>query len=774
MCGIAGIIKLNTNDGSLEAKIEKMQTGLKHRGPDDAGIYISTDKQAALAHTRLSILDLSSAGHQPMSTSDGRYSITFNGEIYNFQELRENLISQGEKFHSQTDTEVILKLYQRIGSDCVQHLRGMFAFAIWDDLEKTCFLARDPLGIKPLYYYQLGTTLVFASELRAVLASGLPAINMSVEGLYGYLTTGSVPEPYTLIADIHCLPAGNWLYWQNGNTTKKQYWQINFTPEAISPPEAEEIVRKALLDSIQHHFISDVPVGIFLSGGIDSTTILALATQTQQSQLSTYSITFAESEFNEGELAQKIANHFGAKHTEYQVTSSFAKSILPDFLAAIDQPSIDGFNTFCVSKVAHDNGMKVVLSGLGGDEIFGGYQSFQKVPQMVEWGKKLNTLPFLRTGLGLGLERWGTSPKIKRLGDFLKQPPTFASAYNTFRGIFSHQEACMIINQLSISIPILPPLVPPYQGGKPESSPLPLARGGLGWGSTPQEACIIINQLSTSIPILPPLVPPYQGGKPESSSLPSVPFQEGKPESSPLPLARGGLGWGSTPQEACIIINQLSTSIPILPPLVPPYQGGKPESSSLPSVPFQEGKPESIPVLPPLVPPYQGGKPESSSLPSVPFQEGKPESSPLPLARGGLGWGSTPEDEVSFLELSGYMRNQLLRDSDIMSMNWGLELRVPFVDKNLLEAVAPIPSNIRLAQGKKLLTQAITEIPDWVVNRPKKGFSFPFENWMNSEFGDYFHNVHQNLNIPPNIPLNPWYRRWSLAILNHWWEQINS
>ena len=619
MCGIAGIIKLNTNYGNLEAKIEKMQTALKHRGPDDAGIYISTDKQAALAHTRLSILDLSSAGHQPMSTSDNRYHITFNGEIYNFQELRENLISQGEKFHSQTDTEVILKLYQKIGFNCVQNLRGMFAFAIWDDLEKTCFLARDPLGIKPLYYYQLGTTLVFASELRAVLASGLPAINMSVEGLYGYLTTGSVPEPYTLITDIHCLPAGNWLYWQNGNTTKKQYWQISFTPEAISPPEAEEIVRKALLDSIQHHFISDVPVGIFLSGGIDSTTILALATQTQQSQLSTYSIAFAESEFNEGELAQKIANHFGAKHTEYQVTSSFAKSILPDFLAAIDQPSIDGFNTFCVSKVAHDHNMKVVLSGLGGDEIFGGYKSFQKVPQMVEWGKKLNRLPFLRTGLGLGLERWGTSPKIKRLGGFLKQPPTFASAYNTFRGIFYHQEACLIINQLSISIPILPPLVPPYQGGKPES-----------------------------------------------------------------------------------------------------------------------------------------------------------ESSSLPLLRGGLGWGSTPEDEVSFLELSGYMRNQLLRDSDIMSMNWGLELRVPFVDKTLLETVAPIPSNIRLAQGKKLLTQAITEIPDWVINRPKKGFSFPFENWMNSEFGDYFDNVHQNLNIPLNIPLNPWYRRWSLAILNHWWEQINS
>ncbi|MBS3029904.1 MAG: asparagine synthase (glutamine-hydrolyzing) [Dolichospermum sp. DET50] len=594
MCGIAGIINLNPNNGNLEAKIKKMQTALQHRGPDDAGIYISTDKQTALAHTRLSILDLSPAGHQPMSTSDGRYLITFNGEIYNFQELRENLISQGEKFYSQTDTEVILKLYQRMGSDCVQHLRGMFAFAIWDDLEKTCFLARDHLAIKPLYYWQSGSNLVFASELRAVLASGLPAINMSVEGLYGYLTTGSVPEPYTLIADIHGLAAGNWLFWENGNTTKKQYWQINFTPEKISPPEAQEIVRTALLDSIKHHFISDVPVGIFLSGGIDSTTILALATQTQKSQLSTYSIAFAESEYNEGELAAKIANHFGAKHTEYQVTSSFAKGILPDFLKAIDQPSIDGFNTFCVSKVAHDNGMKVVLSGLGGDEIFGGYQSFQKVPQMVAWSQKLQILPFLSTGLAIGLERWGNSPKMQRLGNFLQQPPSFNAAYRTFRGIFSHEEACIIIQQL------------------------------LG------ESFIYQQQLDG---------------------------------------------------------NQ-----------------------------------------------------------------------------------NTPEDEVSFLELSRYMRNQLLRDSDVMSMNWGLELRVPFVDKVLLETVAPIPSSIRLAQGKKLLTQAIIEVPDWVINRPKKGFSFPFESWMNSEFGDYF----QNLNIPPNIPINSWYRRWSLAILKHWWEQIKS
>ena len=593
MCGIAGVLGFKLDDEYLIAKIERMKAALQHRGPDDSGVYISTNKQTALAHTRLSILDLSSAGHQPMSSDDGRYFITFNGEVYNFQELRESLIAQGEKFRSQTDTEVILKLYQRLGSACVDHFRGMFAFAIWDDWEKTCFLARDPLGIKPLYYWQSGATLVFASELRAVIASGLPTITMSAEGLYGYLTNGSVPEPYTLVADINCLAAGHWLYWQDGNITKQEYWQINFTPLKISPLEAKERTRTALVDSIKHHFISDVPVGLFLSGGIDSTAILALASQTQTAQLSTYSIALAESEFNEGESAQKVANHFGSKHTQYQVTASFAKEIFPNFLAAIDQPSIDGFNTFCVSKLAHDHGTKVVLSGLGGDEVFGGYNSFQKIPQMVAWSNKFNTIPSLRQGLGFGLAYWGNSSKMKRLGDFLENSPSFPSAYRSFRGVFSHQEAHTIVKHL------------------------------LG----------------------------------ESFRY------------------------------------QLEIDI------------------------------------------YQ----------------------------------NTPEDRVSYLELSRYMRNQLLRDSDVMSMKWGLELRVPFVDKDLLEAVASIPSNIRLARGKQLLIGAVPELPSWIVNKPKKGFSFPFENWMANEFGDYF----QNLNMPANISLKPWYRRWSLAILKYWWEEIN-
>ena len=436
MCGIAGILTTNSYSDHLEQLLVRMQKALQHRGPDDEGIYIASNHQAGLAHTRLSILDLSSAGHQPMSTVDGRYWITFNGEIYNFQELRSCLESAGEQFSSRSDTEVILKLYQRIGADCVQQLRGMFAFAIWDDLEKTCFLARDPLGIKPLYYWQSGSNLVFASELRAVLASGLPEKNLSQQGLHGYLLTGSVPEPQTLIEGIRCLEAGHWMFWQAGNIQKSQYWQIAFSPESMVEAEATAKVRQALIDSVKHHLVSDVPVGIFLSGGIDSTAMVALSRQVNSGELRTYSIAFEEQQWNEGDLAQKVANTFETNHTECKITASMGRELLPQFLTAIDQPSIDGFNTFCVSQIAHQSGTKVVLSGLGGDELFGGYKSFQKVPQMLRLSQQLQPLQPLVTGVGMGLSRWGSSTKVRRLGDFLQHTPTLTTAYDSFRGYF--------------------------------------------------------------------------------------------------------------------------------------------------------------------------------------------------------------------------------------------------------------------------------------------------------------------------------------------------
>ncbi|MBH8561035.1 asparagine synthase (glutamine-hydrolyzing) [Nostoc sp. CENA67] len=606
MCGIAGILTNTEIQNNLESLMLRMQTALQHRGPDDQGIYISPNRQVAFAHTRLSIIDLSTAGHQPMSTPDGRYWITFNGEIYNFRQLRRELETKGEQFNSQTDTEVILKLYQHQGAECVKHLRGMFAFAIWDNQEQTCFIARDPLGIKPLYYWQSGSTLVFASELRAILASKLPKIALNPQGLYGYLLSGSVPEPYTLIEDIHCLPAGHWLHWHSDKLIQQQYWQIDFTPEKISLTEAQEKVRKALIDSTEHHFISDVPVGIFLSGGIDSTSVVALARQTQKGNLRTYSIAFAENEWNEGELAQKIAQEFGTDHTEYKVSASLGRELLPQFLASIDQPSIDGFNTFCVSQVAHKDGTKVVLSGLGGDEFFGGYKTFQQVPKMLRWGQQLSKIQPISTSLGRGLALLGKSPRMQRLGDFLQQKPTTAAAYGSFRGIFSHTEARKILHY--------------YFKDSPTQLPFSIWERGI--------------------------------------------FQD-------ISLAK------------------------------------------------------NLPTL---------------------------------------------EDEVSLLELSCYMRNQLLRDSDVMSMAWGLELRVPLVDKTLLEAIASIPSTMRLAPGKQLLIQAIPELPNWLLNRPKRGFFFPFQQWIENEWSDYF-PAHE---LGKDINLKLWYRRWSLAILQYWWQQVNA
>ncbi len=598
MCGIAGILTEHGDQIDLERLIQGMQQALQHRGPDDQGIYIAEDRQIAIAHTRLSILDLSPAGHQPMSSKDGRYWITFNGEIYNFQQLRRKLIAEGEAFQSHTDTEVILKLYQQYGTDCVHHLRGMFAFAIWDDQAKTCFLARDPLGIKPLYYWHSGSTLVFGSELRSILSTGLPSVTMSPAGLYGYLISGSVPEPYTLIEGIHCLEAGHWLRWEAGELTEHQYWQVQFNPEVIAHPDALQKVRHALMNSIEHHFVSDVPVGIFLSGGIDSTAVVALSRQTQRGELRTYSISFEEPEWNEGDVASKVAHTFGTAHTEYQITAALGRELFPQYLAALDQPSIDGFNTFCVSQLARKDGTKVVLSGLGGDELFGGYLSFQRVPQMVRFAQKLQVVSPIPQVMGFGIETWGTSPRIKRLGDWLQNPPTAMAAYRSLRGIFTHREAWSIAAQY----------------------------------------------------------------------LPGQTF---------------------------------------------PIRG--------------EGHP-------------------SLQSPTLP-------------------------DEVSWLEINCYMRNQLLRDNDAMSMSCGLELRVPFVDRAVIEAIANIPSPLRLAPGKQLLIDAVPELPSWVVNRPKQPFAFPFERWLAGEWQDLLPDFEHN---HKKIPLQTWSRRWSLSILQHWWQQVSA
>jgi len=576
MCGIAGILSYTPqNDGQANssaldqnlikkraARLKAMQDALLHRGPDDKGAFFSPSYNAGLAHTRLSIIDLSEGGHQPMSSQDKRYTITYNGEIYNYKKLRSQLELEGEQFNSNSDTEVILKLFINKGPACVQLLRGMFAFVIWDEQEQSAFAARDALGIKPFYYLTTTDGLVFASELR------------------------SVAEPETLIKNIKMLPAGTHFTWKAGKAKLTRYWNLDFKNTHSDKAKAVEITRNALEHSIRAHLVSDVPVGVFLSGGIDSTAIVAIASKLSKSTINTYSLAFEDPEWNEGDVARRVAKHFGTNHTELLITAEIAKPLFKQFLADIDQPTIDAFNTYCVSKLANDHGEKVVLSGLGGDELFAGYPSFERLPEMIKKGKTLSKLGFLIKPFSRYLYKFLT-PRQRRICDTLNNPGSLSAAHQSLRGIFSASEAYELTEAICKKAP-----------------------------------------------------------------------------------------------------KNISVS-----------------------------EPKHV----------------------------------------------KQADNISHLELTSYLRNQLLRDSDVASMAWGLELRVPFIDRVFIDQISTIKPDLRLRHGKKLLIESVPELPNWVINRPKQGFRFPFDEWFEESWQDM-----PLPKAPKWIPLKPWYRRWSLVVLNDW------
>src|SRR5438477_5028842 len=279
MCGIAGILNSGLDPDDLELRLQRFERDLRHRGPDDSGRFISRNGVAGLVSTRLAIQDLSSAGHQPMTTADGRYTIVFNGEIYNFKQLRSELEAAGEAFNSDSDTEVIVKMYTRYGADCVREFAGMFGIAIWDEIYESYFSARGALGIKPLYYFEGNGQLIFASEVRALLDSGLIPRKLCRDAVSGYLLFGAVPEPLTLIENVFALPAGHYMVWRDGKTRVTKFWDLEFGDDSIAETEAVHIVREALNDSMARHLVSDVPVGVSLSGGSESTTAGALASR---------------------------------------------------------------------------------------------------------------------------------------------------------------------------------------------------------------------------------------------------------------------------------------------------------------------------------------------------------------------------------------------------------------------------------------------------------------------------------------------------------------
>ncbi len=447
MCGIAGILAgapgLHANAAAA------MGSALAHRGPDSAGLWCSPPGEGvpvSLVHRRLAIQDLSPGGHQPMPSACGRYALVFNGEIYNQHALRNELELQGHRFRSSSDTEVLLQLLIRHGTAALQRLRGMYAFCLWDSQEQRALLARDPYGIKPLYLWQgLGGQLLFASEVRALLASNLVPRQLDVAALAGFLASGSVPEPSTLVAGITSLPAGCLGEWQSGRWQSQPHWQPSYSPGfPLSSSDQIVLTRKALEASMEAHQLSDVPVGLFLSGGLDSSALLALA---DGKRITTLSIGFQETAYDESDRAAVAARYFGSRHVPLQLTAARAADLLPAFLAAVDQPSIDGFNTFCVSQLAHEQGLKVVLSGLGGDELFGGYPSFRKIPHLLTLHRSLGSA---RGAIARLLERSRQHQRL-RLASFLRGPATVAAAQRCLRGLFSPREITVAFQHWGLS-----------------------------------------------------------------------------------------------------------------------------------------------------------------------------------------------------------------------------------------------------------------------------------------------------------------------------------
>jgi asparagine synthase (glutamine-hydrolysing) len=627
MCGIFGIV---SKEGDVSRDVLKRALkSLAHRGPDDSGAVLvggngATPCHLGLAHTRLSIIDLSPLGHQPMQDPVTGNWIVFNGEIYNFRELRKELEVAGVEFKSHSDTEVILAAYRVWGEPCLTRLGGMFAFGLWDASRKRLLLARDPMGIKPLYYHQAEQTFIFASEVRTILRTGLVPRKADPTGVLSYLTFGSVYEPWTIVEGVRAVPPGHVLTVENGSVSLREYWNpLRPSLGNETRTEAADQLPAILHDAVLSHLVSDVPVGVFLSGGIDSSALVAVLSHNGV-RANTFSLVFAEEEFNEAQYSREIARRFGTEHHEIPISQHDTLAALPEALCAMDQPTIDGINTYLVSAKTRAAGVKVALTGLGADEMFAGYSNFRRVPKMEKFSKRFGRLPSL-----------------------VRRPISASVALFVGKGDRSRKLAELAAGHDSSSI------VHPYF----------LAR--MLFGATERQALFA--------------APDYQ------ASLQSL---------------------------------------------------------------------EQV------------------------LQESVDESQSL-----------DPINRVSYLESRFYMRNTLLRDSDFMSMAHGLELRVPFLDRVLVEACFRIPGDKKLVgdSPKSLLLASLGgELPREIVNRPKRGFTLPFERWLRGEMRPVVEDAllknhwdHTSIGAGAVQEVwsrflageTSWSRPWSLFVLTRWCEQ---
>jgi asparagine synthase (glutamine-hydrolysing) len=562
VCGIFGYVLSGPSDAprpSLDAAVRS----LRHRGPDGDGVFedIQGESVCGLAHTRLAIIDLSPGGHQPMHSEDGRYTITFNGEIYNYESVRRELQAAGDPARGESDTAVILGAYARWGVGALDHLRGMFAFAIWDRLERKLFVARDRLGVKPLYLARVPRGLLFSSEVRTLLGTEQVERVIDRHALVDYLAFGSVREPRTLVKGISMLPAGTFAEYHDGELRERRYWAPPLRIDrTVSFRDAVEETRHLLLDSITLRLVSDVPVGIFLSGGMDSGATVALATQVARSPIHTFTVTFDEATYDESSFASDIARRFGAEHHVLPLAAKTALDHLDDALAALDQPSADGTNTYFVAKATREAGLAVALSGIGGDEILAGYPGFRSFPRLLAAAPALKHLPALGPRWPPG--RFMLPARMRKGAAVLATQGNPFSIYALIRGMFSRAERAALMG------------------------------GDMG------------------------VVPPAE-------------------------LDEDVVDW------------------------------------------------------------LKGG-------------------------------GGDAVEAYGTFELTNYLRNTLLRDSDVLGMAHALEIREPFLDERLIERTMTLPGRMKLGSGvnKPLLAQAVPELPQATSRRPKMGFTLPLEAWL--------------------------------------------
>lgn len=421
MCGIAGIFGLE-GISDVNFILQSFKGSLNHRGPDAFDSY--SDDEVLLSHSRLSIIDLDERSNQPFKDSTGRYVLVFNGEIYNYQELKKQL-EGSYSFRTESDTEVLMAAWVKWGSGSLKKLNGMFAFALWDRESSELFLCRDRLGIKPLYFYTGNNNLVFGSELRSLLNTGLVPRKLNPNYLTEYLKYQTVHAPRTIVNEVNLIPAGQFLKIDGESISASTYWDVAENSKRYSGQSVKEIEKEIaiqLTSSVERRLISDVPVGAFLSGGIDSSLLVGIVRDRLQKPLDTFAVTFGEKEFSEAKYSQKVAKHFSTSHHEIQLESKDFLNDIPDALLSMDLPSGDGPNSYVVSKAVKKQGITVALSGLGGDELFAGYPFFKQFLDLQDKKYLLSFPKYARRLLAIPLAKYVGGVQGEKMAETLLLP----------------------------------------------------------------------------------------------------------------------------------------------------------------------------------------------------------------------------------------------------------------------------------------------------------------------------------------------------------------